>query len=78
MVTFSATLKHFLEDSKSLTRCQINPIDVNFHLRKSLEIFDENSVDKIWSNKNKDIWGQGDKMSLPMQNRVKEGAFASC
>ena len=28
---------------------QINPIDVNFHLQKCLEIFDENSADKIWS-----------------------------
>ena len=25
----------------SLTGCQINPIDVNFHLQKSLEIFDK-------------------------------------
>ena len=35
----------------SLVGCQINPIDVNFYLQKSLEIFDKNSVDKIWSNK---------------------------
>ena len=35
----------------SLAACQINPIDVNFHLKKSLEIFDKNSVDKIWSRK---------------------------
>ena len=27
--------------------CQINPIDVNFHLQKSLEIFDTTSADKI-------------------------------
>ena len=28
------------------------PIDVNFHLQKSLEIFDKNSADKIvWSKK---------------------------
>ena len=32
----------------SLTGCQINQIDVIFHLRKSLEIFDNNSADKIW------------------------------
>jgi hypothetical protein len=31
----------------SLAGCQINPIDVNFHLQKSLEIFDKNSADKI-------------------------------
>ena len=39
----------------SLADCQINQIDVNFHLQKSLEIFDKNSVDKIWSKKNKEI-----------------------
>ena len=33
----------------SLAGCQINPIDVNFHLQKSLEIFDKNSADKIQS-----------------------------
>jgi len=26
---------------------QINPTDINFHLRKSLEIFDKNLADKI-------------------------------
>ena len=31
----------------SLAGCQNNPIDVNFHLQKSLEIFDKNSADKI-------------------------------
>ena len=30
----------------SLSECQINPIDVNFHLQKSLEIFDKNSATK--------------------------------
>ena len=39
----------------SLAGCQINPIDVNFHLQKSLEIFDKNSADKIWSEKYKEI-----------------------
>ena len=34
---------------------KINPIDVNFHLQKSLEIFEKNSADKIWSNKDKKI-----------------------
>ena len=32
----------------SLAGCQINPIDVNFYLQKSLEISDKNSADKIW------------------------------
>ena len=30
----------------SLTVRQIKPIDVNFHLQKSLEIFDKNSADQ--------------------------------
>ena len=30
----------------NLAGCQINPNDVNFHLEKSLEIFDKNSADK--------------------------------
>ena len=38
----------------SLVGCQINPIDVNFHLQKSLEIFDKNSAAKIWSKKDKE------------------------
>jgi hypothetical protein len=46
----------------SLAGCQINQIDVNFHLRKSLEIFDENSVDKPIQE-----W-QGDKSALPHAN----------
>ena len=33
--------------------CQINPIDANFHLQKSLEIFDKNSAAKNWSKKEK-------------------------
>ena len=37
----------------SLAGCQINPYDVNFHLQKSLEIFDKNSADKIRSRKDK-------------------------
>ena len=37
----------------SLAGCQINPINVNFHLQKSLEIFDKNSADKVWSKKDK-------------------------
>ena len=37
----------------SLVGCKINPIDLNFHLQKSLEIFDKNSADKIRSKKDK-------------------------
>ena len=37
----------------SLAECQINLIDVNFHLQKSLETFDQNSADKIWFKKDK-------------------------
>ena len=39
----------------SLAGCQINPIDVNFHLQKCLEILDKNSADKIWSKKDKGV-----------------------
>ena len=39
----------------SLAGCQINPIDVNVHLQKSLEIFDKNSANKIWSKKDKEV-----------------------
>ena len=43
----------FFQDSMCLAKYQINPIDVNFHLQKSLEIFDTNSADKIWSIKDR-------------------------
>ena len=33
----------------SLAECQNNLVDVNFHLQKSLEIFDKNSADKFQS-----------------------------
>ena len=46
-----------------LAGCQINPIDVNFHLQKSLEIFDKNSADKIWSKKDKGV-----ESALPRTN----------
>ena len=48
----------------SLAGCQINPIDVNFHLQIFLEIFDKNSADKIWSSK-KD---KGVESALPYAN----------
>ena len=50
----------------SLAGCQINPIDVNFHLQKSLEIFDKSSADKIQSKKYKGI-----KVPSLMPIRVK-------
>ena len=46
--------------------CQKNLIDVNFHLQKSLKIFEKKSADKIWSKKDKGI-----KVSPPVPNRVK-------
>ena len=39
----------------SLAGYQINLIDVNFHLQKSLKIFDKNSADKIRSKKDKGV-----------------------
>ena len=39
----------------TLVGCQINPIDVNFHPQKSLEILDENSAYKIRSKKDKGV-----------------------
>ena len=47
----------------SLAGCQSNPIDVNFHLQNSLEIFDKNSADKIQSKNFK-----GGKSALPYAN----------
>ena len=47
----------------SLAGCQINPIDVNFHLQKSLKFFDTNSADKIQSQNYK-----GGKSALPHAN----------
>ena len=41
-------------------------IDLNFHLQKSLEIFEKKSDDKIWSNKDTKV-----KMPCPMPDRVK-------
>ena len=39
----------------SLAECQINLIDVNFHLPKNLEFFDKNSADKIWSKQVQEV-----------------------
>ena len=35
--------------------CQINAIDVNFHLKSNLEIFDKNSAVKIWSKEDEGL-----------------------
>ena len=48
MLIFRATLEQFFNDKLSLAGSQINPIDVNFHLQNSSEIFD-----KIRSKKDK-------------------------
>ena len=50
----------------SFAGCQINQIDVNFHLQKSLEIFDKNSAGKIQSKMDKGI-----KVPSLMSIRVK-------
>ena len=50
----------------SLAGCQINLIDINFHLQKSLKVFAKNSANKIWSKKDKEI-----KVSPLMPIRVK-------
>ena len=47
----------------SLAECQNNQIDVNFHVQKSLEIFDKNSADKFQSKIYK-----GGKSALPHAN----------
>ena len=47
----------------SLAGCQINPIDVNFYLQKSFEIFDKNSAAK-----NLIQIGQGVESALPHAN----------
>ena len=47
----------------TLAGCQIHSIDVNFHLQKSLEIFDKISADKIQSQNYK-----GGKSALPYAN----------
>ena len=53
----------------SLAGFQINLIDVNFHLQKSLEIFDTNSADKIRSKKDKEC-------KVPSLIRVKYTRFS--
>ena len=45
----------FCKTQEAQAGCQINPIDVNFHIQKSLEVFDKNSADKIQFKKGKEI-----------------------
>jgi hypothetical protein len=52
--------------------CKINLIDVNFHHQKSLNIFEENSADKIQLKKNK---GQGVKVPFLMPIWVNAGPY---
>ena len=47
----------------SLAECQKNLIDVNFHLRKSSEIFTKNSAEKFWSKKDRGV-----ESALPYAN----------
>ena len=47
----------------SLAWCEINQIDLKFHLQKSLDIFYTNSADKIQSQNYK-----GGKSALPHAN----------
>ena len=54
----------------SLAGCQINQIDVNFHLQKSLEIFDTNSADKNQSQNYKEV-----KVPCLMLIRVKRAGW---
>ena len=56
-----------MQDSMSLAGCQINLIDVNFHIHKSLEFFDTNSADKPQSQNYKGV-----KVPCLMPIRVKQ------
>ena len=46
MLIFSTTQEHFLSDSMSLARCQINLIDANFHLQKVWKCLIKNQLTK--------------------------------
>ena len=66
----------------SFAGCQINLIDVNFHLKKGLDIFDKNLAGKVQSNKDKGIKVPS-LMPIRMSHwcrRVTEGAeiWISC
>ena len=52
----------------SFKGCQINLIDFNFHLQKSLEIFHKNSADEIWSKNHKEMI----KVSYTQENQMNQ------
>ena len=66
MLIFRATKEQLFKDLMSWAGCQNNSIDLNFYLQKSLEIFEKNSADKIWSNKDIKV-----KVPCPVLDRVK-------
>ena len=73
MIIFRETKVQLLSDLMSYARCQNSPIDINFHLQKSLDIFEKKSADKIWSEKDIQV-----KVPCPVPDRVKESvAFCS-
>ncbi len=53
MLIFRETKRQILQDLMSWIGCQNNPIYLNFHLQKSLEIFEKKSADNIWPNKDR-------------------------
>ena len=66
MLISIATKKQLLSKLMSWEASQNNPIYFNFHFKKSFEIFEKKSADKIWSNKNIRV-----KVPCPMPDRVK-------
>ena len=73
MLIFITTLGTFYKTQWAwLDTLSNNPIDVNFHLQKSLEIFDKNKAYKIRSKNDKEI-----KISPLMPIRVKGYCIAS-
>ena len=52
--------------------CQNNQINLNLYLQKSLEIFEKNSADKVWSNKDIKV-----KVPCSVSDRVKYLSYES-
>ena len=61
----------------SLSGCQINLIDVIFHLQKSLEIFDKKSADKICFKKDR-WWKVPSLMPIRVGSLRDWKNFTSC
>ena len=60
----------------SLSGCQIDPIDVNFYLQKSYEIFGKKSADKVRSKKDR---GWKVPCLMPIRvNMVIENVIENC